>query len=142
MAKEPAWGFPLTPFGAGPESYLEGFNTATRAMEPWFRAWARGHLEMMTLASRRARVYLELPERLGRCRSPQDLANESVCYWQGLIEDYTQSSQRLAAGWSTIMQQMRGPEEPERRERDFITFPEPGEASDEERQRSSSRRAA
>jgi hypothetical protein len=114
--------------GQLPEGCLEAAETATRTMEPWFKTWARGNLELMTLASRRARAYLELPERLGHCRSLQELTHESIGFWQNMVEDYTESSRRLLSGWSSIMQQTKRPEEPGR-ERDYVTFPEPGEAT-------------
>lgn len=141
MPKDKGNGLPLGAFNAAPETYFEGLSVAAQLMEPWFKAWARGNLELMTLASRRARAYLELPEKLGRCRSPQDLVHEGVCFWQAMAEDYTESSRRLAGGWSAIMQQPRS-SEPEARERDYVTFPESGDTKQDAAREGSPRRAA
>src|SRR5262245_4770170 len=94
--------FPNGSFPNG-DSFFQGFNIAARTFEPWMRGWARANLECLTLSSRRTRAYLELPEQLGRCRTPQDFANETVGFWQVMVRDYAESSQRLAAGWSSIL---------------------------------------
>lgn len=141
MDKNKGKGFPMGAFSAAPESYFEGLSATAEVMEPWFKAWARSNLELMTLTSRRARAYLELSEKLGRCRSPQDLIHEGICFWQALMEDYAESSRRLAGGWSTIMQQAR-PSESRGRERDYVTFPEPGESKEDAAREGSPRRAA
>jgi len=100
-----------------------GLATAGQTLEPWLRATARGNLEALTLMNRRAQAYVELPLRLCQCRSPQDVANEQMRFWQTMAQQYTESSQRIFGSWTELAQQDANPE----RERDYITFPEPEE---------------
>lgn len=129
-------GFP----NAGEGLFL-GLGATAQLMDPWLKAWARAGAECARLSSRRARAYLELPEQLGRCRTPQDCAHETTEFWQAMFRDYAESSQRIASGWSVILEsgQQATDGKPQR---DFITFPETGEeVRDVERDRNS-RRAA
>jgi hypothetical protein len=128
------------PLQSAYENYLENCASASHGLEPLMKAWARGHLELMTLMSRRARSYLELPERLGNCRSPQDFATEHIRFWQTLYQDYAEGAQRLALAWSSMVQQTITPSGHRSEERE-VTFPEGGEDR-AERDRAAGRRAA
>lgn len=109
-----------------------GFALGGRTFEPWFKAAARGNLEILTLMSRRAQAYLELPTRLCQCRTPQDVAAEQLRFWQTMAQQYTESSQRVLGAWSSLAQQtVRGTRTGAEPERDYITFPEPEEAKPE-----------
>jgi hypothetical protein len=72
---------------------------------------------------RRARSYLELPERLGNCRSPQDLAVEQVRFWQTFYQDYAEGAQRLTLAWTAMARQTFSPNEGNGLARE-VTFPE------------------
>ncbi|MCL4767340.1 MAG: hypothetical protein KJZ80_14005 [Hyphomicrobiaceae bacterium] len=108
-----------------------GFAAAGQSFEPWLRASARGNLEVMTLMSRRAQAYMELPLRLSQCRSPQDVAAEQMRFWETMTRQYSESSQRVFGTWFELAQQsrQRADGNASARERDYITFPEPDDAS-------------
>ena len=63
-------------------------DAVTMICEPWLRMWTRGNADMMTLASQRARAYMELPGRLGSCHSPADVVREQMQFWQTAAEQY------------------------------------------------------
>ena len=63
-------------------------DAVTMICEPWLRMWTRGNADMMTLASQRARAYMELPGRLGACHSPADVVREQMHFWQTAAEQY------------------------------------------------------
>lgn len=112
-----------------------GLAAAGQNLEPMLRAAARGNVEVFTLMSRRAQAYVELPVRLSQCRTPQDLANEQMQFWQTMARQYAESSQKLLAAWLEVAQQIhdRSAKGNGERERDYITFPEPEESSSDER---------
>ena len=116
-----------------------GLAAAVKAIEPWLRAAARGNIEAFTLMNRRAQAYMELPMRLSQCRSPQDLANEQMRFWQTMARQYTESSQRVLGAWFEMVQKSAGKAKSSsaEHERDYITFPEPEETGS-----SAERRAA
>ncbi len=117
------------PFQGMLNTAFGGFTAAGKTFEPLFRAAARGNLEAVTLMSRRAQAYMEMPMRLSQCRTPQDFANEQMRFWQTMTREYAESSQRILGAWFDVAQKSgrkagsRGAE----RERDYITFPEPEE---------------
>jgi hypothetical protein len=87
------------------------------------KALARVQLEALGFVNRRAQAYLEIPSRLSRCRTPQDLINEQMGFWQTAIEQYSESSRRMAEAWSQVIASgggFSGTSGP--RERDYITF--------------------
>jgi hypothetical protein len=111
-----------------PFSGLGGFEVLTQAYEPVFKGFARWQLELLTLSSRRAQAYLELPSRLAQCRTPQDLANEQMQFWQAAYHQYTESAQRALVALSQLGGAVPGASPAERpRERDYMTVSEPKE---------------
>ena len=108
------------------------------------KAVVRCQLEALGLANRRAQAYLDLPSRVARCKTPQDLIREQADFWRTAVEQYTESAQRIGFAWGQILTPaafagMSG----QRRERDYITFPSaketngqgPGETAAESRHR-------
>lgn len=63
------------------------------------RAMTLAQVELMTLATRRAQAYLEVPKTLGRCRSGQDLLEEQMRFWQVAGEQYQGAGLRIANAW-------------------------------------------
>lgn len=106
-----------------------GFDVLAQSYyEPVFKGFARWQLELLTLSSRRAQAYLELPSRLAQCRTPQDLANEQMQFWQTAYHQYTESAQRALVAVSQIGGAVPGSSSAARpRERDYMTVPEPKE---------------
>jgi len=114
------------------------FAAAGRTFEPWFWAAARGNLEVFTLATRRAQAYVELPVRLSQCRTPKELADEQMRFWQNMTQQYAECSQKVMRIWTDLAQ--NGSRRGRSAQRDYITFPEPEEASGQAEQ--AERRAA
>ena len=46
-----------------------------------------------------SRRRLEVPTRLVQCKTPMDLFNEQMRFWQSAAADYTEGSRRLSAAW-------------------------------------------
>lgn len=121
-----------------------GVGLTAQAAEPVIKNAARCNLELMSLAGRRARAYLELPAALSRCRSPQDLAGEQVRFWQTAAQDYVESGRTLMQAWNVMLTSgLRSASEMDAVERDYITFAEPRtEPAAAQARKSASRRAA
>jgi hypothetical protein len=116
-----------SPFQNVLQTYFGSFDGLAQAYEPVFKGYARWQLEVLSLTSRRAQAYLELPSRVAQCRTPQDLANEQMLFWQTAYQHYTDSTQRMLLAISQIgpSAQTAQPEAP--RERDYMTVSDPKE---------------
>lgn len=99
---------------------------ATKAVAPFVKSATCANLELVSLAGRRARAYLDLPSVLAQCRGPQDLFAAQAHFWQTALKDYTECSQRIAATFSSLVGSGSAVEDSNgvRRERDTLTFPE------------------
>lgn len=119
--------------------FFGGLENLPSALGP-MKAAARWQLEAAGFMSRRAQACLEIPTRLGQCRTPQDLVNEQMRFWRIACEQYVESAQRMTQIWSSVaFFQLGGTEQPSRRERDYITFPEPREANAQDERSSAAR---
>lgn len=125
------------PTGLGPfqnmfQTYYGGLDTAAQSFEPLFKGMARWQLEALGLVARRAQAYMEIPSRLSQCRTPQDILQEQSRFWQTAFAQYSESSHRMMAAWaqmaaapmSSVARAVDGKGKT-KRERDYITFPEP-----------------
>ena len=59
-------------------------DTVAQNMSPMMgpmKAMAQWQLETMGFMNRRAQAYMEIPSRLSRCRTPQDLMSEQMRFW-------------------------------------------------------------
>jgi len=73
-----------TPIHSFFNMYFSGLEAFGQAYDPFTKGMARAQLEFMGHLNRRAQAYLEIPNRLGQCRTPQDLVNEQVRFWRGV----------------------------------------------------------
>lgn len=130
------------PFCNLSQTYFTGMDWAAKAYEPMFKNAARWQLELMGLGTRRARAWMELPGEVVRCRTPQELAQLNLEYWQTAGQQYAESAQRLAVlGGQIAMPRINGEwAKAAAPGRDYITFPEPTPTADEAPRRD--RRAA
>ncbi|HXF55377.1 MAG TPA: hypothetical protein VNK52_14785 [Hyphomicrobiaceae bacterium] len=133
---------------ASTQGLFNGIDKVSESFEPWFKAVARCQLEAIGLASRRAQAYMELPAKLGACRTPQDLAREQIGFWQTAFAQYAESCGRmfdtcraLTPPWSLFS---AGGErkEPGKRERDYMSVRDSEEEQEQAAAGKSSRRAA
>lgn len=115
------------------ETCCNGMDVAAQHCEPWVKAMAGGNLELLCLMSQRVQAYMEMPANLANCRTPQDLVDEQVRFWQTAFRQYAESSQRAVSAWSTSISAFGGVLPPwvpgAKPARDYITFPEPQEAT-------------
>ncbi len=118
---------------------MGGMEAFMRAFEPFAKTAMLGNLELMRLMSRRGQAWLDAPKAFAACRTPQEIAAAQVRFWQTCAQDYTETSRRVAETWTTTI--ARAGAEVARDDappRDFITFPEPKQATP----RANDRRAA
>jgi len=108
------------------QNYFAGLDQAAQGMEPMMKGAARVQLEMITLWSRRAQAYLEIPSRLSMCRTPQDVVNEQMRFWQMAFTQYAEGTRRIMAASQSMMTPPAPAAEPrsKARQRDFLSPPE------------------
>jgi hypothetical protein len=90
------------PFVNLSQAYCNGLDVLAKSSEPLVKGVGRANLEVLGLFTRRTRAWLELPSRLSQCKSPQDLAQEQLRFWQNATLDYTEGAQRLATAFSAL----------------------------------------
>ena len=137
---------------ASTQGLIDGIDKASRGWEPWLKAAAHCQLEAIGLASRRAQAYMELPARIGACRTPQDLAGEQLKFWQAAVAQYTESCGRIMDDYRAltpvqlnlfqIAAGAGGKDAGEKPERDYISVREREEPREETDSGKGSRRAA
>jgi hypothetical protein len=140
---------------ASTQGFIDGIDKVSEGWEPLLKATARCQLEAISLASRRAQSYMELPARIGACRTPQDLAGEQLRFWQAAVAQYVESCGRMMEScraltpmpwmpWNflQIAAGANGKSASEKRERDYISVREPDEVREEAVADKGSRRAA
>lgn len=106
------------------ERFLASTEQATKSMGPMVSSVARANMELVSLAGKRAQAYLDLPNVIAQCRGPQDLFAAQARFWQTAFEDYTSCNRRVVAALSAHNAVAPAAQDPARRERDTITFPD------------------
>lgn len=71
--------------------------------DPGCKAATLAGCEMVRLASRRARAYMDVPAKLAACRSPQDMIAAQQAFWQQCMQDYLHATHAVGAFWSFAM---------------------------------------
>lgn len=113
------------------------------AAEPVMRSAARAQLEVSSLVGTRLKAWATIPETLSRCRTPIDLMQAQMAFWQTAAQDYSAASRHVMAAWASAVPGALADAEGEQGEqRDFLTFPEAADESEERRRPGASRRAA
>ena len=79
--------------------------------------------------NRRAQAYIEIPSRLSRCRSPQDLMAEQTRFMQTAFQQYQESSKRIMEAWAQALPVGFANGGGTATERDYISFADPKEAN-------------
>jgi hypothetical protein len=125
------------PFSNISQACFGSLDVMARRFEPVALGAARCNLELFGLMTRRARAWLEIPTRLGQCRTPQDLAGEQLRFWRTAVEDYTDVSRRLTVALFAPSGFDAGRKAAGR---DYLAFPDAKRAGDETAKRD--RRAA
>ena len=114
------------PLGNLSQVYFGSFDVMAKGFEPALKGVARWNLELAGLIARRSQAWLEVPTRLMQCKTPVDLVNEQVRFWQSAAADYTEGSRRLSAAWGACaaMPKLNGT-----LPRDYMTFADPKDAA-------------
>lgn len=134
--------FPWMNAWQGPQ-FWSAFGNCARAGEPVARGAACAQLEMTSLVGNRLRAWSQIPETLSRCRTPVDLLQAQVAFWQEAGRNYTEASQHMMSAWRGMMPALGEAKADRVEPRDYITFPEPKpDAAPDERRRPGERRAA
>jgi hypothetical protein len=97
-----------------------------RGYGPALKGIGRFNLELLALISRRWQAWLGAPRHFGQCRSPWEVTEEQLRFWQVAVNDYAQSAQRLSTtfgAWAVM------PEHQGAAQRDYITVQEPAPAA-------------
>ena len=120
-------------FTAPFDMYFKGLESLGQGMGP-MKGLARWQLEVAGFANRRVQAYMEIPTRLSRCRTPQDLMNEQTRFWQTSFQQYQESSRRIMDAWAQVATPMGFTAQgSEQNDRDYITFSEPQDANGRDR---------
>jgi hypothetical protein len=114
------------PLGNFSHVYFGSLDSMAKGYEPALKSLGRWNLEVVGLTTRRCQAWLEVPVRVGRCRTPVDLFNEQMRFWQSAVADYSDGWRRLTAAWGAcaVMPRLNGAQP-----RDYITFGDPQESS-------------
>ncbi|MFN3746083.1 MAG: phasin family protein [Hyphomicrobiaceae bacterium] len=98
---------------------------AAKAVAPLMKCATCANLEFVSLAGRRAKAYLDIPNEIAQCRGPQDLIAAQARFWQAMLRDYAEYAQRLVTAMQAFDGEVAASESRERgaRERDMLTFP-------------------
>ena len=115
------------PLGNLSQTYFGSLDTMVKGCEPALKGVSRWNLELFGLMTRRSQAWLDIPASLGRCKTPVDLYNEQMRFWQSAAADYTEGSRRLAAACgasAAVIPKLNGSQP-----RDYMTFAEPSETA-------------
>lgn len=111
------------------QAYFSNLDSMAQSMGP-MKGVARLQLEVMGYMSRRAQAYMEIPTRLSRCRTPQDLMSEQSRFWHTAFQQYAESNKRIMDAWTQVMPNpFAATAASKPAERDYISFGDPKEAN-------------
>ena len=118
------------PLGNLSHAYFGGLDVMVKNCEPAMKGVSRWNLELVGLLARRSQAWLAVPARLMQCKTPIDLVNEQVRFWQSAAADYTEGTRRLSAAWGACaaMPKLNGTQP-----RDYMTFADPKDAKHTDR---------
>jgi hypothetical protein len=74
------------------QAYFRSLDMMWKDYEPAFMSF---NSECMRLDNRRTKAWLDIPACLGRCKTPQDVLNEQVKFWQQMGKDYAEGTRQL-----------------------------------------------
>ncbi len=91
-----------SPMGGGALPGIDPQTMAAQVTAP-LKVAARCQLEVMGLANRRVQALLQIPSHLSECRTPQDFLNEQMAFWRTAMEQYAESSHKIADAWAHLI---------------------------------------
>lgn len=96
---------------------------AAKAVAPMMKCAACANMEFVSLAGRRAKAYLDIPNELAQCRGPQDFFATQAKFWQGMVRDYAEYAQRMVTALQTFDGEVADAGKSGAPARDTLTFP-------------------
>lgn len=96
---------------------------AAKAVAPMMKCAACANMEFVSLAGRRTKAYLDIPNELAQCRGPQDLFAVQARFWQAMVRDYAEYSQRMVTALQAFDGEVADAGKNGTPERDTLTFP-------------------
>jgi hypothetical protein len=70
------------PLGNLSQAYFGSLDMMVKGCEPALKGVGRWNLELVGLLTRRSQAWLEVSARLIQCKTPMDLFNEQMRFWQ------------------------------------------------------------
>ena len=96
---------------------------AAKAVAPMMKCAACANMEFVSLAGRRTKAYLDMPNELAQCRGPQDIFAAQARFWQGMVRDYAEYSQRMVTALQAFDGEVAENGKSGTPQRDTLTFP-------------------
>ena len=96
---------------------------AAKAVAPMMKRAVCANLELASLAGRRAKAYLDMPNELAQCRGPQDVFAAQAKFWQTMVRDYAEYSQRVVTALQAFDDEFASNGKGGSPARDTLTFP-------------------
>jgi hypothetical protein len=81
------------------QAYFRGFDTLWKNCDP---ALMNLNSECVRLVNRRTKAWLEIPASLSRCKTPLDVFNEQLKFWQQMGQDYAEGNRQIATMLSSL----------------------------------------
>jgi hypothetical protein len=95
---------------AASQVVMSTVNLATKSTEPVARNLAQCNIEMAGLMTRRARALMDASSRMTQCKTPAELADMNMKYWQSATQDYIDASRRMVTVFTASTAQASNPE--------------------------------
>ena len=73
----------------------ESMQMAAQAYKGWCKSLMTVNAETMKFLTHRFQQDMQFPMSIVQCRSPQDVAQKQVEFWNTMIKDYTQQTQKM-----------------------------------------------
>lgn len=118
---------------SGPQSFWQMGNPFLNVMletevpglvfQPW-KAMALGQIATVSLINRRMKACSEMPYRLASCRSPQQLMQEQMRFFQVALRDYADAVNQVSEAWSKAVAAQDGANGAKRPRHDYLSISE------------------
>ena len=90
---------PEGPFTNLSQVYSRRLDTLWKNCDP---ALMNLNCEYVRLVNRRTKAWLEIPASLSRCKTPLDVFNEQLKFWQQMGQDYAEGTRQVATALTSL----------------------------------------
>jgi hypothetical protein len=95
MGQVPNGDLSTTAYSTASNLMMSSLTAATTRAEPVARSVANANIEVAGLMTRRARALIDASSRIAQCKTPAELAEANMQFWQGAAKDYMDMSRRI-----------------------------------------------